>query len=104
LITLADATSALLLATADPAGLFVIKRIELLNWPARDRRSRNATAGRANAEASPARSPAGLTIVSGLRWDHTAAHKGALDADGDASTIAVVGTGVDVIYSGATAR
>jgi len=104
LITLADASyPQLLLTTADPPPvLFAIGRIELLNRPALAIvGSRNATQqGVANAEAfASALARAGLTIVSGLALGiDTAAHKGALDADGDASTIAVVGTGVDVLY------
>ncbi|HUG79652.1 MAG TPA: DNA-processing protein DprA [Burkholderiales bacterium] len=61
--------------------------------------SRNATAqGEANAESfARALSDAGLVIVSGLALGiDAAAHRGGLS--GAASTIAVLGTGVDVIY------
>ncbi len=90
-----------LLEIADPPPLLYAKgRIELLN-----RRgfaivgSRNATAqGVRNAEAFAATlSDAGLTIVSGLALGiDAAAHRGGLA--GAASTIAVVGTGLDVVY------
>jgi DNA processing protein len=61
--------------------------------------SRNATPqGEANAERFAKRfSDAGITIVSGLAVGiDAAAHRGALA--GQASTIAVFGTGIDVIY------
>jgi len=104
LLTLADAQyPQQLLATADPPPLlYAVGRVELLNRPALAIvGSRNATKqGEANAAdfaGSLARS--GLTIVSGLALGiDAAAHRGALDAGGDASTIAVVGTGVDVVY------
>jgi DNA processing protein len=61
--------------------------------------SRNATAqGRANAE-NFARtfSQAGITTVSGLALGiDAAAHRGALD--GAASTVAVLGSGIDIVY------
>ncbi len=104
LVTLADAEyPQLLLATPDPPPvLFAIGRLELLNRSSLAIvGSRNATQqGIANAEAfAAALARAGLTIISGLALGiDTAAHRGALDADGDASTIAVVGTGVDAIY------
>jgi len=93
----------LLLDTPDPpAVLFAIGRRDLLNRPALAIvGSRNATQqGAANAEAfADALARSGLTIVSGLALGiDAAAHRGALDADCDASTIAVVGTGVDVTY------
>jgi len=92
-----------LLTTADPpAVLFAVGRLELLNRPAvAIVGSRNATQqGVANAEGfAAALARAGVTVVSGLALGiDAAAHRGALAADGDASTIAVVGTGVDVIY------
>jgi DNA processing protein len=104
LVTLADSEyPQLLLGTPDPPPvLFAIGRLELLNRPALAIvGSRNATQqGVANAEAfAGALARSGLTIISGLALGiDTAAHRGALDADGDASTIAVVGTGVDAIY------
>lgn len=107
LLTLADADyPQALLAIADPPPvLFAIGRRELLNRPAfAIVGSRNATRqGEANAEAfAQALARAGLTIVSGLALGiDAAAHRGALKADTDASTIAVVGTGADVIYPAA---
>jgi DNA processing protein len=61
--------------------------------------SRNASAqGMVNAEKfSAALSDAGLTIVSGLALGiDTAAHRGGLR--GRASTVAVIGTGIDIVY------
>ena len=96
-----DAYPRSLLETPDPPSvLYLAGRVELL------RReciavvvSRNATAqGDQNAEAfSRALSDAGLTVVSGLAMGiDAAAHRGGLGRPG--STIAVLGTGVDVIY------
>ncbi len=104
LLTLADPEyPQALLTTADPpAVLFAVGRLELLNRPAvAIVGSRNATQqGVANAEGfAAALARAGVTVVSGLALGiDAAAHRGALAAEGDASTIAVVGTGVDVIY------
>ena len=104
LLTLADPEyPQALLTTADPpAVLFAVGRLELLNRPAvAIVGSRNATQqGVANAEGfAAALARAGVTVVSGLALGiDAAAHRGALAADGDASTIAVVGTGLDVIY------
>ena len=61
--------------------------------------SRNATpAGLQNAEGfSRALSQAGLTIISGMALGiDAAAHRGGLD--GGASSIAVIGTGLDLVY------
>lgn len=61
--------------------------------------SRNGTAqGLRNAEAfAKAFSAGGLTIVSGLAWGiDAAAHRGGLGGKG--STIAVLGTGIDIVY------
>ncbi len=91
----------LLLQITDPPPLLYIKgRRELLNRPALAIvGSRNATAqGIANAEDfARALSNAGITIVSGLAHGiDAAAHRGGLA--GAASSIAVVATGLDVVY------
>lgn len=102
IVTLADADyPQLLLQTADPPpSLYVKGRRDLLNQPALAIvGSRNATAqGIANAEDfARALSDAGLTIVSGLALGiDAAAHRGGLA--GGARSIAVVGTGLDVVY------
>lgn len=102
LVTLADAAyPKLLLEIADPPPLlYAVGRLELLGRPALAVvGSRNATVqGARNAESfAQAFSAAGLTIVSGLALGiDAAAHRGGLAAEG--STIAVLGTGVDVIY------
>jgi DNA processing protein len=104
LLTLADAAypQALLTTPDPPPALFVVGRVELLNRPAMAIvGSRNATQqGIANAEGfAAALARAGVTIVSGLALGiDAAAHRGALGADSDAATIAVLGTGVDVVY------
>ncbi len=102
LLTLADADyPAALLEVADPPPMLYLKgRRSLLNQPCFGVvGSRNATpGGRQNAEVfSRALSEAGLTIVSGMALGiDAAAHRGGLD--GLASSIAVVGTGLDLIY------
>lgn len=102
IVTLADAAyPKLLLEIADPPPLlYAAGRLELLGRPALAIvGSRNATVqGARNAELfAQAFSSAGLTIVSGLALGiDAAAHRGGLSAQG--STIAVLGTGVDVIY------
>lgn len=107
LVTLADAAyPRLLLEIADPpALLYCHGRAELLNRSALAVvGSRNATAlGASNAEQfARAFSAAGLTIVSGLAQGiDAAAHRGGLA--GEASTIAVLGTGVDNVYPKANA-
>lgn len=102
ILTLADTSyPRLLLEIADPpALLFCRGRTELL-----ERRS-VAVVGSRNASAQGARdasqfaralSHAGLTVVSGMALGIDAsAHRGALPSE--ASTIAVLGTGVDVLY------
>ena len=101
-VTLADGTyPRALLEIADPPPLIYAQgRLELL---AREAiavvGSRNASAqGEANAAAfARALGAAGLTVVSGLALGiDAAAHRGALATE--ASTIAVLGTGVDVAY------
>ena len=101
-VTLADdAYPRLLLEIADPPALLYARgRTELLSRAALAIvGSRNATQqGEANAEAfAKALSNAGLTIVSGLALGiDAAAHRGGLGGAG--STIAVLGTGIDVVY------
>lgn len=102
IVTLADESypRALLEIPDPPALLYTIGRTELLRRPALAIvGSRNATAqGERNAESfAKALSDAGLTIVSGLALGiDAAAHRGGLA--GAASTIAVLGTGIDVLY------
>jgi DNA processing protein len=83
-----------------PPLLYVKGRSELLQQPALAIvGSRNATAqGVANAESfAQALSNAGLVIVSGLALGiDAAAHRGGLA--GSSSSIAVVGTGLDIVY------
>lgn len=101
-VTLADtAYPGLLLEIPDPpALLYAVGRLELLARPALAIvGSRNATAqGARNAEQfARAFSEAGFAIVSGLAMGiDAAAHRGGLAAQG--STVAVLGTGVDVVY------
>jgi DNA processing protein len=101
-ITLADETyPRMLLEIPDPPALLYARgRAELLSRAALAIvGSRNATQqGAANAEAfGRALSGAGLTIVSGLALGiDAAAHRGGLAGSG--STIAVLGTGIDVVY------
>lgn len=101
-ITLADADyPQALLQIPDPPPLLYLKgRRELLNRPALAVvGSRNATPqGLTNAESfSRSLSDNGLCIVSGLATGiDAAAHRGGLG--GAASSIAVVGTGLDIVY------
>lgn len=90
-----------LLETADPpALLYVVGRVDLLSAPGLAIvGSRNATASGIETARSFARalSEGGLTIVSGLAAGiDGAAHEGALPGIG--RTIAVVGTGADIVY------
>lgn len=102
LLTLADCDSpAPLLEIADPPPILYLKgRREMLNRTGiAVVGSRNATpAGIANAEAfSRTLSQAGLTIISGMALGiDAAAHRGGLDGNG--SSIAIVGTGLDLVY------
>ena len=102
IVTLADAAyPRLLLEIQDPPPLlYAVGRLDLLERPALAVvGSRNATTqGARNAEQfAQAFSEAGLTIVSGLAVGiDAAAHRGGLAGAG--STIAVLGTGVDVVY------
>ena len=101
-VTLADAEyPQALLQTPDPPPLIYAKgRLDLLNHPCiAIVGSRNATAqGNATAESfATALANAGLAIVSGMALGiDAAAHRGGLL--GAASTIAVVGTGLDKVY------
>ncbi|HET7366317.1 MAG TPA: DNA-processing protein DprA [Burkholderiales bacterium] len=101
-VTLADESypRALLEIADPPAVLYAHGRVDLLQRPALAIvGSRNASAqGESNAEHfAEALSDAGLTIVSGLALGiDAAAHRGGLSGAG--STIAVLGTGVDVVY------
>jgi DNA processing protein len=107
-LTLADPDypPALLDIPDPPIMLYVKGRIDLLSRMAiAVVGSRNATVqGMSNAEKfSDALSSAGLTIISGMALGiDTAAHIGGLHArkiNGDAgSTIAVIGTGADIVY------
>jgi DNA processing protein len=102
IVTLADAAypRALLEIPDPPSLLYAAGRLELLQRPSLAIvGSRNATAqGESNAESfAKAFSDAGLTIVSGLAMGiDAAAHCGGLAGPG--STIAVLGTGIDVVY------
>jgi DNA processing protein len=102
IVTLADAEyPRQLLQIPDPPPLLYVKgRVELLNRPALAIvGSRNATAqGIANAESfARTLSDAGLTIVSGLALGiDAAAPRGGLA--GNASSVAIVGTGLDIVY------
>jgi DNA processing protein len=105
-LTLADAAyPKSLLNTIDPPLMLYVKgRIELLsNTCLAIVGSRNATAqGISNAEKfAEVMSDAGLTIVSGMALGiDTAAHQGSLRCThkGAGSTIAVIGTGADIVY------
>ena len=104
-VTLADARyPAALLETADPPSVLYVKgRIELLTGSllaivgSRNATAQGAIDARRFAEAFAA---AGHTIVSGLALGiDAAAHEGALAAGATGgSTIAVVGTGADIVY------
>jgi len=102
IVTLADADyPQLLLQIPDPPPLLYIKGdCALLNrFAVAIVGSRNATAqGASNAENfARALSDAGITVVSGLALGiDAAAHRGGLAGKG--SSIAVVGTGLDVVY------
>jgi DNA processing protein len=102
LLTMLDPAYPVALANIpDPPPLLYLQgRPELLAAPALAIvGSRNATQqGKANAEVfAEALSRAGLTIVSGLALGiDAAAHRGALGGAG--STVAVIGTGADIVY------
>jgi DNA processing protein len=101
-LTLADSEypQALLQIPDPPPVLYAKGRVELLNYQSLAIvGSRNAThAGIAQGEAfARTLSDAGLVIVSGLALGiDAAAHRGALA--GRSSTVAVVGTGLDIVY------
>jgi DNA processing protein len=107
-LTLADAEypRALLDISDPPLILYAKGRIELLSRTAiAVVGSRNATVqGMTNAERfSDALSAAGLTVISGMALGiDTAAHLGGLHAAetnaGAGSTVAVIGTGADIVY------
>jgi DNA processing protein len=101
-VTLADDSypRALLEIPDPPPLLYAVGRVELLQRPCLAVvGSRNASAqGERNAESfAQALSDAGLTVVSGMAVGiDAAAHRGGLA--GASSTIAVLGTGVDIVY------
>lgn len=103
-LTLADAAyPQALLSIADPPTLIYAKgNVALLNRPAvAIVGSRNATLqGMQNADRfAQALSEAGLTVVSGLALGiDGAAHTGALKAPAHGSTVAMIGTGIDLVY------
>jgi DNA processing protein len=106
-LTLADDTypKPLLDIPDPPPLLYAVGRVELLARPAFAIVGARSSTQQGNANASAfaeALAHAGLTIVSGLALGiDAAAHRGALKALDDgapASTIAVVGTGIDVAY------
>lgn len=102
IVTLADPTypRALLEIPDPPPLLYAHGKVQLLQQPAMAVvGSRNASAqGQTNAEQfARSLSDAGLTIVSGLALGiDAAAHRGGLA--GAASTVAVLGTGIDIVY------
>jgi DNA processing protein len=102
MVTLGDADyPQLLLQTVDPPPLLYVKgRLDLLNRPALAIvGSRNATVQGTENAANFARalSDAGIAIISGLALGIDAsAHRGGLAGTG--SSIALVGTGLDVVY------
>ncbi len=102
IITLADAEyPQTLLQIPDPPPLLYVKgRLDLLNQPAMAVvGSRNATPqGKMNAESfSRNLSDSGLCIISGMALGiDAAAHRGGLD--GGSSSVAVIGTGLDIVY------
>jgi DNA processing protein len=102
LLTLADTDypRQLLEIPDPPLLLYVAGKVRLLSSPALAVvGSRNATPqGVKNAHSfARAFSDAGLTVVSGMALGvDTAAHRGGLE--GHSSTVAVLGTGVDVVY------
>ncbi|EEO28407.1 DNA-processing protein DprA [Oxalobacter paraformigenes] len=102
ILTLSDSNyPGLLLEIPDPPLMLYVKgRVELLSSPSiAIVGSRNATAqGRMDAkEFARSLSESGLTIISGLALGiDAAAHRGGLKGKG--STIAVVGTGADIVY------
>lgn len=107
LLTLADAAypRALLTIPDPPALLYAKGRLELLSRPALAIvGSRNATVqGMQNAEQfARTLSQSGLTVVSGLALGiDAAAHLGACGTEPQGgSTIAVTGTGLDLVYPG----
>ena len=106
-VTLADARyPAALLETADPPPLLYVKgRVSLLaSANVAIVGSRNATAqGRIDARRFAEALAAAVTVVSGLALGiDAAAHEGALAAGAiGGSTIAVIGTGADIVYPSA---
>ena len=102
LVTFADSDypQRLLEITDPPPLLYVKGRRDLLNKPSLAIIGSRSTTpqGRLNAESfAHSLADAGLTIISGLALGvDTAAHQGGLQ--GRAGTVAVVGTGLDIVY------